>query len=323
MTLSRRQILTGALAAPIVLKFAVLPASAQTAAPAVSQVVALQRFKAGDAVVTAISDGFLPIDVAYLSNITPEEANAALANQFFGPSPVVTGVNTYLVTTGERNVLIDAGGAGYAPDMGKLVAGLEAAGVAPGDISAVLLTHLHVDHIGALVTNGAATFPNAEIHVHENDVAFFSSAESKAAAPEPFKVFFDKAVEALAVYEGKVKTFTGETEVVPGIVTRELFGHTPGHSGFVVGTGEDALFVWGDIVHVGPVQMARPDVGIAFDADGAAAIATRKAIFEKVAAEKTRIAGMHIAFPGIGHLVKLAEGDGYDFEPSSWVYALD
>ncbi|MBC8129868.1 MAG: MBL fold metallo-hydrolase [Rhizobiaceae bacterium] len=322
MTISRRQMLAGAIAAPIALKFAILPAGAQTGT-AGTQVVALQKVKAGEAIVTAISDGYIPIDVAYLSNITPEAANEALAAQFMGASPVVTGVNAYLVTLGDRTVLVDAGGAGYAPDMGKLVAGIEAAGVALGDIDAILLTHLHIDHIGALVTAGSATFPNAELHVHENDVAFFSSAENKAAAPEPFKVFFDKAVEALTVYEGKVKTFTGETEVVPGITTRELFGHTPGHCGFVVGTGEEALFIWGDIVHVGPVQMARPDVGIAFDVDGPAAIATRKAVFEKVAAERTRIAGMHIAFPGIGHLVKLAEGDGYDFEPSSWVYTLD
>lgn len=318
----RRRILIGTLAAPVVLELAPLPAHAQTG-EAVTQVVALQRVKAGDAVVTAISDGFVPIDVAYLSNITPEEANEVLAARFMGPSPVVTGVNTYLVTDGDRNFLVDAGGAGFSPDMGKVLAGLDAAGVAPADIDAVLLTHLHVDHIGALVTDGRATFANADIHVHANDVAFFTSAENRAAAPPDFQSFFDRAKEVVDVHGDRVKAFTGEIEVVPGVTSRELFGHTPGHCGYVIGSGDEALFVWGDLVHIGPIQIARPDVGIAFDADRGAAIATRKRVLARVAEERTRIAGMHIAFPGIGHVTKLAEGDGYDFAPSSWDYSLN
>jgi glyoxylase-like metal-dependent hydrolase (beta-lactamase superfamily II) len=319
MNLSRRQMLGAAITAPIVLKFAILPAVAQTTA----QVVALQRVRAGDAVGTAISDGFLEIDVAYLSNITPDQANAALAAEFIKASPVATGVNAYLVSMGDRTILVDSGGAGYAPALGKLLPGLEVAGVSPDQIDAILLTHLHVDHVGGLVTAGKATFPNAELHIHANDVAYFSSADNRAATPDAFRVSFDKAQEALAVYEGRVRTFSGDTEIPPGIRSRELFGHTPGHSGFVVGQGEDALFIWGDIIHVGPIQFAKPDVGIAYDVDGETAIATRKDVLRQVAADRTRIAGMHINFPGIGHVKPLASGKGYDFEPASWTYALD
>lgn len=311
--------LTGALAAPIALKLAPLPASAQTGGGA-AQVVALQRVMAGDATVTAISDGFALIDNALLSNITPEEADRLLAAQFERRSPAVAGVNTYLVATGDRTVLIDAGGAGFSPDMGKLLVGLEAAGVPPADIDTILLTHLHIDHIGALVTDGQPTFVNADIHVHENEVAYFTSEAARAAAPVDFQSFFDRARKVIDVYGERVKPFAGEAELVAGIASRELFGHTPGHCGFVIGSGDEALFIWGDIVHVGPVQMARPDVGVAFDVDGDGAMATRKRVLAMVAEDRMRIAGMHIAFPGIGHVVKLADADGYDFEPSSWVY---
>lgn len=320
---TRRHLLIGAAIAPIALKLSILPALAQAPAGSPAQVVALQRTTAGKAVVTAISDGFLQIDVAYLSNITPEAANAILADEFMKASPVTTGVNTYLVTVDGKNILIDTGGAGYTPDLGRLSAGLEAAGVTPADIDAILLTHLHVDHIGGLLADGKAAFPNADLHVHANDVAHFTSAENKAAAPEAFRPNFDMAQAAVTAYGDRVKTFSGEEEVVPGIRSRELFGHTPGHCGFVVGEGEEALFIWGDIVHVGPVQMAKPDVGIAFDVDGAMAIATRQRIFEEVAGDRTRIAGMHISFPGIGHVRKLAEGEGYDFEPAEWTYAIE
>jgi len=200
--------------------------------------------------VTAISDGFIEIDVAHLSNTTPEAANAILVNAFIKASPVTTGVNSYLVQRDGKNILIDTGGAGFTPSLGNLAAGLDAAGIAPADIDAVLMTHLHVGHIGGLVADGKAAFPKARLHVHANDVAYFSSAELKAAAAEPLKAGFDMAQAALAAYGDRVKVFSGGVEVLPGIRTRELFGHTPGHSGYDIGEGEDALFIWGDIVHV-------------------------------------------------------------------------
>lgn len=300
-------------------RFATLPAVDQTPA----QMVALQRVRAGEAVVTAISDGFLEIDAAYLSNITPDQANSALAAEFIKAAPVATGVNAYLIAMAGRTILVDTGGANYSPALGKLIPSLELAGVSPDQVDAVLMTHLHVDHVGGLVTADKATFPNAELHVHANDVAYFTSADNRAATPEAFRGSFDMAQEAFAVYDGRVRTFSGDIEIFPGIRSRELFGHTPGHSGFVVGQGEDALFIWGDIVHVGPIQFAKPEVGIAYDWDGKAAIATRRAVLRQVAADRTRIAGMHINFPGIGHVKPLASGDGYDFKPASWTYTLD
>ena len=323
MTISRRTLLAGALAAPVTVKFAVVPASAQsTASGSASQVLALQRLKVGDAVVTAISDGFITIDAALLSNVTPEEANGILSAAFLNAAPVVTGVNAYVVQLADQTVLIDAGGAGFAPSLGQLMPGLEAAGIAPADVTAVLMTHLHPDHIGAMLLEGQPAFANAEVHVHEIESAFWTSADNREAAPDDFKPFFDGAKAVVDAYGDRVRTFSGSAEVLPGITARELFGHTPGHCGFLIGSGEDSLLVWGDIVHVAPVQFARPDVGIAFDADPAMAVATRQAILEEAAAERIRVAGMHISFPGVGHLVKAQQDGAYTFQPSAWTYEL-
>lgn len=172
MPVSRRHFVAGALAAPVMVRFATLPAAAK-APMATAQVAALQRISVGDAVVTAISDGFLDLDVALLSNVTPEAAAEILKTRFKGPSPVQTGVNAYVVNTPERTVLIDTGGAGAFPNLGQLAGHLQAADFAPDAIDAVLMTHLHPDHIGGLVTDGKPSFPNADVPVHKTELEFW------------------------------------------------------------------------------------------------------------------------------------------------------
>ncbi|MCQ0987922.1 MBL fold metallo-hydrolase [Jiella marina] len=320
MPISRRQFAVGAALAPVALRFASLPASAKVPTPT-SQVVPVQQIKVGDAVVTAVSDGYLDLDPSLLSNIEMDEARAILEETFQGEPPVTTGVNAYVVHLPEQTVLVDTGGAGAFPEMGKLQERLRAAEIPPEDIDVVLLTHLHPDHVGGLVLDGKLAFPNATVHVHQAEYDFWTSTENRDAAPDSAKGFFDAARQAMEVAGDKVKTFTGSTELVPGITARELPGHTPGHTGYMVGEGEDGLLIWGDIVHAGPIQFRHPEVTIAFDVDPQQAAQTRKDLFQDIAENRTRIAGMHIAFPSVGHLV--GEGEGYRFVPSDWQYSLD
>ncbi|MEF2554019.1 MBL fold metallo-hydrolase [Aurantimonas sp. A2-1-M11] len=321
MPISRRLFVAGALSAPVLLRFGVLPAAAKAPVPT-SQVLPVQQIKVGDAIVTAVSDGYLDLDISLLSNIEADEAERLLEQAFQDAPPVTTGVNAYVVHLPEQTVLIDTGGAGAFPQMGKLQDRLEAAGIAPADIDAVLLTHLHPDHVGGLVLDGKLAFPNATVHVHTAEFDFWTSIENRDAAPESARGFFDTARSAMEAAGDKVRTFDAAGEVVPGIAARELFGHTPGHCGYMIGEGEDGLLVWGDLVHAAAIQFPRPGVGIAFDGDPATAIATRQALFEEVAANRTRIAGMHLAFPSVGHVVKGSGDAAYAFRPSEWQYDL-
>ncbi|MBO0903179.1 MBL fold metallo-hydrolase [Jiella sonneratiae] len=320
MTFTRRSFIAASLAAPLALHLR--PALAASTRPK-GQVLPVQRFAVGDSVVSAFSDGHLAIDLSLLSNIEPGEAKALLAAAFRGAPPVTTGVNAYIVHMPDRTVLIDTGGAGAFPDLGKLEERLEAAGLKPEDVTDVLLTHLHPDHVGGLAIGGKPTFPNAAVHVNAAEYDYWTSAANRAAAPDAAKGFFDIAAGAMQAAGDKVKTFAGDGEVVPGITARELFGHTPGHTGYMIGEGEAGLLVWGDIVHVAPIQFPRPGVGIAFDTDPQKAIATRKALLKDVAEARTRIAGMHIAFPSVGHVRAAADAGSYEFVPADWDYVIE
>lgn len=314
--------------APVAYHFAGLPAfarqgtSGEAGAP-LRPFVAAQNFRFGDHMVTAISDGHLEIDISLLSNIEESEADEILRARFAGELPIPTGVNTYLVRGGGQTVLIDAGGAGAGfPGLGQLAENLSTIGVEAGAIELVLLTHMHPDHIGGMLIEGRPAFANARVRVHRNEIDLWTSDEAMAAAGADAAPFFEAARAVLEAYGDRIEPFAGEEEVADGIVARELFGHTPGHCGFVIGEGEDQLMVWGDIVHVAPLQLARPQVGIGFDLDPQAAIATREALLPQIVERRTRVAGMHISFPGIGHLVDDAAAGGYGFVPERWQYGL-
>ncbi len=123
------------------------------------------------------------------------------------------------------------------------------------------------------------------------------------------------ARDALAAYSGKVRLFSGERELVPGVAAVPLYGHTPGHCGYMVGTGREKLFLWGDAVHVATVQFALPEAGMVFDWDAGLAVEARKRAFDAAASNEWLSAGMHLPFPGLGKVRK--DVDVYRFLPGS------
>jgi glyoxylase-like metal-dependent hydrolase (beta-lactamase superfamily II) len=185
---------------------------------------------------------------------------------------------------------------------------LAAAGVAPAEVDAVLMTHLHIDHVGGLLSaDGAPAFPNADLLIAAPEAAFWFDPANAAAAPEAAKPAFDLAVRMTAPYGDRLHRF-GAGEPVPGIEAVPLYGHTPGHTGYALGSGDHKLLIWGDVFHFPDIESRQPGVGIPFDSDPAMAIATRQRILETAARERFLVAGMHMHFPAFARIA--AAGDG-------------
>ncbi|MEF7615129.1 MBL fold metallo-hydrolase [Aquincola sp. MAHUQ-54] len=274
------------------------------------------RMMLGDFEVTALSDGTVDLDVKQLlTNVKPREVDALLKRSFTA-NPVRTSVNGYLVNTGDKLVLIDTGAAGlFGPTLGKLVENLKASGYQPEQVDAVVITHLHPDHVGGVMANGQAVFPNATLHVDQRDAGYWLSAEQLAKAPEAAKGFFQGAMASAKPYAdaGKLKTFDGNTTLVPGVRALAAYGHTPGHSVYAVESKGQKLLLWGDLMHVSAVQFAKPVVTIQFDVDSKSASVQRRNAYTDAAKGGYLVAAAHLPFPGIGRL--RAEGAGYRFVP--------
>ncbi|MBO0710524.1 MAG: MBL fold metallo-hydrolase [Acetobacteraceae bacterium] len=282
------------------------------------QIPGVYHRRIGDAVVTAVSDGVLEGSLAVLQNITEGEASRILTDAF-RPLPRFTSINTFVVRSGGRTALIDTGsGTALGPGVGKLPANLAAAGIDRADIDTVLLTHVHPDHSNGLVDDhGRLWFPNAELVLHEKEMAFWHDDAAMAKADEASRArYFTTARRQLAPYRGRARLIQ-QGEVFPAVTAIPLPGHTPGHTGYRLASGNETLLIWGDIVHVPEVQVPRPEVTVAFDIDPAAAAAMRRRTFDMVATERLLFAGMHVHFPGFAHLAR--HGDGYALIPEPWV----
>lgn len=281
-----------------------------------TQVPGWYRTMVGDFEVTALYDGYIDLDAKQLLKFTrPGEIDRGMARAFEPGPTVQTSVNGFLVNTGQQLILVDTGARGFSPNLGHLAENLKSAGYDPSQVDLVLLTHLHADHVNGLETaDGKLAFPNAQVMASAPEAAFWLSDDNKAKAPKDMQGFFDMAKAAVTPYQaaGHWKTFEPNAKIASG-VTAVATGHTPGHSSYLFESNGQKLLVMGDMVHVGSVQFARPDVAIAFDTDNQRAIATRKQWFARAAKDKLLLAGAHVTFPGLGHL--RAEGKGYVWVP--------
>jgi glyoxylase-like metal-dependent hydrolase (beta-lactamase superfamily II) len=285
----------------------------------------VHHFTIGDIIVTALNDGVLggsALDFFdFVTNI-PKDTAADLHRTRFRAVPPMLSVNAYLLHCADRLVLIDGGcGALFGPSAGQLTANLAAIGVQPADIDTVLVTHLHPDHVGGLVDGaGHAVFANAELVLHAAEPDYWSDPKVLAGASDgQEKQAVQLSLATLAAYRDRTRALTGG-EALPGVSIVPAPGHTPGHSGWAIASGGDALLIWGDVVHLPGVQFAHPEAGMAFDVDGAQAIATRRRLMDMAASDGLRVAGMHMDFPGFGHVVR--DGSGYAFIAEPWNAAV-
>lgn len=273
----------------------------------------------GDYEITALSDGTIrvPLDKLYRYT-TAERVDAALSAAFLR-NPVELSVNAYLVNTGRKLVLIDAGtGPLLGPTLGRLPASLRAAGYQPEQIDDIILTHIHTDHSGGLSVAGKAAFPNAKLHVNKREIEYWFNPANRDAAPESARQRFREASEAVAPYKeaGLLIAYADNADPIPEFRSVLRRGHTPGHSSIVIESGGETLVVWGDITHGDVIQFDEPGVSIDFDVDTAEAASTRQVAFGEAVQRGYLVAGAHIAFPGIGHV--RTDSNGYDWLPVNY-----
>jgi len=282
------------------------------APPMQTQAPGFYRMQLGQFEITALYDGAIELDTKLLRHAKATDLDRLLARMFVANPKMQTAVNGYLINTGTHLALVDAGAAKlFGPSLGYMLENLRAAGYTPDQVDTVVITHLHPDHIGGLNDgNGQPLFPKATIWVDQADHDYWLSEKIAAAAPAESQPFFKMARDTAAPYQagGRWQTFTAGKVLVPGIQAVKANGHTPGHTAYAVTSAGQQLLIWGDLVHAHAVQFARPGVSIEFDVDQKQAIATRKKIMAEMAASKTLVAGMHLPFPGIGHV--RAEGKG-------------
>lgn len=272
-----------------------------------SMILTLQT---GEHEIIAITDGgtefdhevFPDTDAAHIDNLLAR-ANA---------QQITTNFNAFVVKSPNRTLLVDAGPRDlFGPDCGKLPQGLAEAGVAPDDITHLMLTHLHPDHIAGTVTpDNAPVFNNATVLINQDELAFWS--REQAFDVQMMEDWRQLAQAVVAAYGDQVQTFAWDADLGSGVSAISLPGHTPGHCGFRVDDGNASFIMATDIVHAPVLQLADPEIAVAFDIDAEQARKSRKKTLAMIASEQLIFSGGHMVEPKIATLS--VTGDGYTAE---------
>jgi glyoxylase-like metal-dependent hydrolase (beta-lactamase superfamily II) len=276
------------------------------------------RYNVGSIEVTALFDGVWekPHDPNFIKGVSLDETKAALVAAGMTADFVPIPFTPNLVKTGGQVVLIDTGTGGQTggPKAGMFMKHLAAAGVDPGSVNHVIISHFHGDHILGLMTKAPENkpvFSNAVIHVPAVEYKFWMDPGIER-LPEARRPLAKRAQEMFPMM--KVQVFDGDKEVVPGIRPIESWGHTPGHTSFQVSSGQDQLIVLGDVTNIPALFAKNPGWQAVFDQDAPTAEATRRKMLDRVVADKTLVTGYHFPFPAAGRFAK--DGNGYAFTPA-------
>lgn len=328
--MDRRTLIATGLAAPALLATARdAAAQAQAQAPAAppglapAQAPGFYRFRVGQSLVTMVHDGQAvrpdPTQ-GFVRNASPEEIAASMRAQGLDPARLVNPFTIAVLRTPRGTVMFDTGnGPQTAADsrVGQLGANLAAAGIDPGSIDIVAFTHFHGDHVGGLLDGGGnAAFPRARIIVPEREWAFWMDEGQASRAPEAMRPAFANVRRRFAPYDGKVERVADGAEILPGLRAMATPGHTPGHTSYHLSDGNDQAMILGDLTSRPEFNLTNPGWHVIFDMDPNGAEATRRRVFDRVAADRIRCAAYHWPFPANGTVVK--EGNGYRLAPAEW-----
>ncbi len=269
-----------------------------------SQPVEFYRFSLGDFEITVLLDRVGERDPESIA-LQPERVKEAMEAQCIH-GKTTSCVSGFLIHTGKNLVLVDTG------MRNELVNNLKASGYQPEQVDTVLLTHLHPDHCMGVSQDSQLTFPNAVVRCDQRESAYWLDQSNATSA---LKGRFDTIQDALGPVQeaGKLKPFDGALEIVPGIRSVPSYGHTPGHTAYLVENGGQGLLLWGDTVHLAEAQFPHPELTVKYDSDSAGAAASRRRLLQMADSKGYVIGSPHISFPGLGRV--RPEGDGYRWLP--------
>lgn len=312
----------GILAAPAILGSRALAQENQ--ALAINRVTPpdIHQFKLGGFKVLVIKDGARPADnpgQTFGTNQPADAVGALLEKNFLPTDQFVNSYSPVLVDTGSDVILFDTGlgEAARAQGGGRLIEGLAAAGYMPDDISMVVVTHMHGDHIGGLMEGGKPTFPKARYVAGQAEYDFWMDG-ARAGTPAEGN---QKAVFANVKPLVERMTFLKDGgEVVSGITAMLAPGHTPGHMIFNMESQNRRLVLTADTANHYVLSLQRPDWEVKFDMDKMQAAATRKRVFDMIATDKIAFLGYHMPFPAVGYAEK--QDTGYRFVPKSYQFDI-
>ncbi|MFC7705159.1 MBL fold metallo-hydrolase [Plastorhodobacter daqingensis] len=266
----------------------------------------------GAAEVTVLTDGALSFPPALFPRTGQATIDTLL--DLAGEKDIRTNFNAVLIRGGGQTVLVDAGFRDLVgAACGHLPQALAAAGAQVGDIDRLFTTHLHADHVaGMITTEGRAVFPRAELVLTAPEHAFWTETSFFSTADQQLQDWQRLAQAVLDAYADRLVIIQPGDQIAPGLWSLPLPGHTPGHSGWRLSSGDRMLVHMGDIVHAQKLQLADPEIGIAFDLDMDMARQTRKRLLDELATDGTLVTGGHILHPALGRVVR--HGSGYRFE---------
>jgi glyoxylase-like metal-dependent hydrolase (beta-lactamase superfamily II) len=313
--LSRRSMLAGSTAA----------AGALTVAPsfieaffssAMAQSAGFNKYKVGSIDVCGIADGVntFPLPDRFVTNVEKAEVVKALQAAGQDGEKLSIPFNPVAFQNGSRIVLIDTGMGPAAnkqnANVGNTVKNLTAAGIDPAKVTDVVISHFHGDHINGLLNGTDPTYANAQVWVPAVEWKYWTDEGEASRSPDGRKPAFANVKRVFADgLKNKVTQYEHGKEVVPGLTSVATIGHTPGHTSFVLASGNDKVFIQSDVTNVPYLFVNNPGWHVQFDQDAKQAEETRRKTYDMVSAEKMRVQGFHFPFPSLGRVEKA--GNGY------------